>query len=143
MRELKETKIPTSAVEIKIIGLNIDKTQKVNRSDTAYNIYFELSGIPSQVWKIIFEREWKSKTSSTQAEEKTTEAGVDRGFLVIHCPLQEVAIRYLPLLNEAVTSTNSEYKRYLQRQELEQVRRENLWKEERQSVYEMAQTLNF
>jgi hypothetical protein len=143
MSELQETALPASAVKIKIVGLNTDKTRKTNRSDTAYNIYFELSGIPPQVWKIIFEREWKAKISASRAQGETTEATVDKGFLVLHCPLREVAVLHLPVLKEAVASANTEYDHYLQQQEAEHTRRENLWKEERKSVYEMAQTLRF
>ena len=143
MSEIQQNTVLKSSEEIQITGLNADKTRKINRSDNSYNVYFELSGVPSQVWKIIFERNWKATISESHLNGGTAEAIIDRGFLAIHCPLQEVATLHLPLLKQTVVATNKEYTQYIQQQEVEHMRRETIWKEERKEVYKMAEALHF
>ena len=143
MSEIHQNTLAKSSVEIHIIGLNADKTRKVIRSENTYQVCFELSGVPPQVWKIIFEREWKTVVSASQSNGGITEAGIDRGFLMIHSPLQEVATLHLPALKLAVAAANKEYDHYVQQQEVEHSRRETIWKEERKDVSKMAETLHF
>lgn len=143
MSEILQNTLQKSSIDIQITGLNADKTRKISRSDKSYNIYFELSDVPTQVWKIIFEREWKAMISASHSNGAMTEAGIDRGFLVIHCPLKEVPVLYLPVLKQAVAAANEEYDQYVQQQEVEHTRRESIWKEEREEVSKMAEALHF
>jgi hypothetical protein len=99
-------------------------------------VYFELSGTPPLAWRDIFGREWK-------ALNPTQEAGIDGRFLVMHCPLQEVATAHLPALKKAVEATNVAYKQYAREQVTEEERRADVWKEERKAVEEMAKSLRF
>jgi hypothetical protein len=125
-----------STLEIRIVGLNTDKTRRTLGSYTVYQVYFELSGNPPQAWRDIFGREWKDVNP-------TQEAGIDGRFLVMHCPLQEVAATQLPALKKAVEATNVAYKQYARERVAEEERRADVWKEERKIVEDMAKSLQF
>jgi hypothetical protein len=125
-----------STLEIRIVGLNADKTRRTLGSYTVYQVYFELSGTPSLAWRDIFGREWKDLNP-------TQEAGIDGRFLVMHCPLQEIATTHLPALKKAVEATNVAYKQYAREQATEEERKADVWKEERRAVEDMSKLLKF
>lgn len=122
--------------QIRIVGLNTDKTRRTLGSTTVYQVYFELSEIPPLEWRDIFGREWKNLNP-------TQEAGIDARFLVMHCPLQEIATKHLPALKSAVEATNVAYKQYSRSQVTEEERKANAWKEERKDVEDTAKSLRF
>lgn len=126
--------------DIRIAGLNRDKTRKTNGSDTVYQVYFELSETPTQPWRNIFEGEWKilnpTRPHLWQA------ASIDGRFLLMHCPLKEIA-SHLTVLKKAVATTNKSYKQYVQEQATEQGRREDVWNQERKAVDDIADSLDF
>jgi hypothetical protein len=136
MAETGENLSTEATVEIRIVGLNTDKTRRTLGSYTVYQVYFELSGNPPLAWRDIFGREWKDVNP-------TQEAGIDGRFLVMHCPLQEVAATHLPALKKAVTATNVAYKQYAREEAAEEKRRADVWKDERKAVEEMAKSLRF
>jgi hypothetical protein len=123
-----------SVPEILIERVNTDKTRKDIGSETVYHVYFELSGHPPTEWREIFGREWK-RLNLTQ------EAGIDGGFLVLHCQLQEVATAQLPALEKAVAATNEAYKQYAEKEAAAHERREDVWRQERKDVDAMAASL--
>jgi hypothetical protein len=101
-----------------------------------YQVYFELSGNPLLAWREIFGREWKDLNP-------TQEAGLDGRFLVMHCPLQEIATTHLPALTKAVEATNVAYKQFAREQVTEEKRQPDVWKQERRDVEAMAKSLRF
>jgi hypothetical protein len=125
----------TSTPEIRIIGLNTDKTRRTLGSLTVYQVYLELSGNPPLVWRDIFGGKWK-------ALNPTLEAGLDENFLVIFCSLSEIAAT-LPPLKKVIEATNAAYKQYAQEQETEEERKIDVWKEERKAVEDVAKSLHF
>jgi hypothetical protein len=131
-----EDTLTLSTPEIRIVGLNTDKTRRSFGSLTVYHVYFELSGDPLRAWRDIFEREWKNLNPAQ-------EAGIDGRFLVMHCPLKEIGTTHLPVLKKAVDATNVAYKQYAREQGTEEERRADVWKEERKSVEDMARSLRF
>jgi hypothetical protein len=136
MADTDEDPSTESTSEIRIVGLNTDKTRRTLGSYTVYQVYFELSETPPGTWSDIFGREWKNLNSSQ-------EAGIDGRFLVLHCPLQEIATTHLPALKKAVEATNVAYKQYALDQVTEEERKADVWKEERKTVEDMAKTLRF
>jgi len=87
-------------------GMNTDKTRKTNNSDSRYQVYFQLSASPPRAWREMFETEWKLlHPTDSQLYHDTV---IDRGFLVFHAPLQEIALQ-LPVLKKAIAATNVEY----------------------------------
>jgi hypothetical protein len=136
MADTDEDPSTESTSEIRIVGLNTDKTRRTLGSYTVYQVYFELSETPPGTWSDIFGREWKNLNSSQ-------EAGIDGRFLVLHCSLQEIATTHLPALKKAVEATNVAYKQYALDQVTEEERKADVWKEERKTVEDMAKTLRF
>jgi hypothetical protein len=126
---------------IRITGLNRDKTRKTERTDIRYQVYFELSGTPGQAWRTIFEREWKA-LNRTQPQ-LSLDVNVDNRFLAVHCPLQEIADTYLPALRMAVDATNKEYSKYAHDAAAEHQRQSDVWTQERKDVDDIAKSLKF
>lgn len=136
MADTDEDSLTQYTPEIRIVGLNTDKTRRTLGSYTIYQVYFELSGTPPLAWRDIFGREWKDLNPKQ-------EAGIDGRFLVMHCPLQEIATTHLPALKKAVEATNVAYKQYAREQVTEEEHKADVWKEERRAVEDMAKSLNF
>lgn len=125
-----------SAPEIRIERLNTDKTRKDIGSETVYQVYFELSGPPPSEWRSIFGREWKGLNLAQ-------EASIDGTFLVLHCQLKEVEPTLLPALRKAVAATSDAYKLYAQSEATALEHREDVWKQERKDVDDLAASLRF
>ncbi len=140
MLELKEDPRVESTNETRIRGINTDKTRKVTGSETVYQVYLELSALPPQGWSTLFEKEWTALNVGQPLA--LQEAIVERAFLMIQCPLAEVA-GHLPVLKQAVAAANRAYERYKREQASEQKDREDVWKDERKSVEDLAKSLHF
>ena len=123
------------STDLRIVRLNSDKTRRISGSFTGYQVYFELSGTPPPAWRNIFGREWNDLNP-------LQEAGIDGRFLVMHCPLQKIAL-HLPIIKKAVAATNEAYEEYAREQATEQERQEDLWKDERKTVEDVARSLQF
>lgn len=133
--------VPVEA--IRITGLNMDKTRRADTSGPLYNIYFELSDNPSQGWKEFFQNEWATVTARSSPAVKLNDAAVDRGFLVVHASLDDVASVYLPALKASISSANALYADDCSRRERTRSVKEQAWQEERAQVEKMASTLTF
>jgi hypothetical protein len=126
---------------IDIVGINTDKTRRTAGSETNYHVYFTLSKAPTQHWRTIFLDQWIAlNTASTMP---WPEVGIDGSFLFVNSPLNDVAVPYLPALKQAVAATNVAYMHHVQEEGTAQKRRENVWKDERKTVDEMAASLHF
>jgi hypothetical protein len=68
-------------------------------------------------------------------------AGIDESFLVLHCPRQEIAMRYLPALKKAAEATNVAYKQYAREQVTEDERKADVWEQRRKTMEDMAKSL--
>ena len=128
-----------SAIDMRIVGLNREKTRKVDGSDLAYQVYFDLSGTPPRAWRNIFEREWMALTQPSLWQR----ASIDNTCLVMHCPLQDVAALLLPMLKSVVAATNASFMKYAQEQATVDEHSEEVWVSERKAVDEMATLLHF
>jgi hypothetical protein len=126
---------------IRIVGVNTDKTRRTLGSDTQYHVYFSLSRAPTRLWRSLFLNQWKALT--TAPGKPGPETSIDGEFLSIDCPLKDVGSRYLPELKKAVAATNISHAKGVQEEEKAQQSRENVWKDERTSVDEMAASLHF
>jgi hypothetical protein len=135
MQVINKKSLMTSGIDMRIVGLNTNKTRKTYGSDTVYEVCFELSGTSSLAWKDIFKREWKITNSAH-------EVNIDKEFLLMHCPLKEIVTR-LPFLKEAVVITNKKYREYIKEQAKEWGSRDDIWKQARKDVEDVAKSLHF
>ncbi len=136
MAEERKDESAELASAIQIVRLNNDKTRKDNDLDDVYHVYFELSGYPLTEWRAIFDRLWKAQNGSRRAI-------IDGMFLVVHCPLDDVAATQLPALEKVVAATNEAYRQYAQKEEAALERREDVWTQERKDVDAMEARLRF
>ena len=127
-------------MDLRIVRLNTDKTRKMIGSETVYQVYFELSDSPPAAWRARFEQEWKALNAGLPLS--LLETSIDRAFLVMHCPLGEIAV-HVPVLKQAVAATNIAYQQDQLRQATEQENLENIWKDERKKVEDAANALHF
>lgn len=86
------------------------------------------------------EQEWKGLNVGQPLS--LQETSIERAFLVMHCPLDEV-VRHLPILKKAVSAANEAYEEYARRQAADQKNREDVWKNEREAVEHVAKSLHF
>lgn len=126
---------------IRIIGLNRDKTRKTDAAETRYQVYFELSGTPMQAWITIFQKVWKALNPAEP--QKWADVNIDNRFLVVHCSLQEIADKYFPVLKKAVEATNTAYRSYAHEVAAEHQHRIDEWADERKAVDDVANSLKF
>jgi len=124
-----------STVDLRIVGLNSNKTRKTYGSDTVYEVYFELSGTSSLAWKDIFKREWKLTNSAH-------EVSIDKEFLLMHCPLKEIVI-HLPFLKDLVDATNKKYRQYIKEQATDWGHRDGIWEQSRKDIEAVVKSLHF
>lgn len=124
------------APDIRIEGMNTDKTRKVTGSEVEYQIFLQLSGTPAPVWRTIFFHEWKESGSPHHTE-------LDGPFLIVHCPLREMTPIELATLERVVATANEVYHRFALSAVTEVTRREQQWKQERNAVDAVASTLRF
>jgi hypothetical protein len=137
--EKNQSMVKESGEHIRIVGFNNDKTRKMDGSDVVYQVYIELSETPPQAWGMLFEREWKSLNATQPSLLQA--ASIDRGFLVMRCPLKEVVPMHLPFLRKAVAVTNNIYNQYVQELVAERSQREGVWERERSAVDAMTKPL--
>ena len=114
MAETKRFPATESAPEIRIIGLNRDLTRETDKADWRYEVYFDLSGIPSPAWTKILTREWK-KLNPTEPR-IWNRITIDKKYLIVHWPPQEIAQKHLPNLKQAVAIANKTLKRNMAKQ---------------------------
>jgi hypothetical protein len=135
-----ETPAATTGKDIRIIGINTDKTRRISDSETVYHVFFELSESPSVLWRSAFEQEWHVQNTGQPLVK--IDAGIDRAFLVIECTLEDIA-GYLPLLKKAVAATNCASEILVTRQDAVDKNRADRWKNERSTVERYAKLLRF
>ena len=141
MTESHQHTSKATAAGIFMVGVNCDKTRKMAGSDVVYQVYFELSAAPPPAWGTLFDAEWKALNA---AHPNIWEAAtIDRRFLIMRCPLKDVAPLYFAVLKKAIVETNAKYDRSVQQQEIEGERRRAAWEDERSDVDAMAKTLQF
>jgi hypothetical protein len=95
--------------DIRIMRLKGKITPQTHESGVIYTVYFELSLTPPLAWKNIFDGEWL-RLNPLSSSGRCLDAKVEGGFLVICCPLQEIAGVHLPFLKNAVAATNKKYR---------------------------------
>ena len=114
MTEINNRPVTASVSEIRIVGLNRDLTRETNKADWRYEVYFDLSEAPSKDWAKILTREWK-KLNHTQPR-LWNRIAVDKRYLIVYWPPQEIAQKHLPVLKLAVAATNKTHKRNVAKQ---------------------------
>jgi hypothetical protein len=120
MIESKRYQVAETVLEIRITGLNKDLTRETDKADSRYEVYFDLSAIPSPAWTKILNREWK-RLNPTEPR-LWNRLTIDKRYLIMHWPPQEIAQKHLPNLKLAVATANKTHKRNIAKKALIQPR---------------------
>ena len=96
--------------EIKIIGLDAQKTQHADEYTDLYDMHLVLSDTPDRMWRSCFERAHRLRTNATWRR-----AHIDEKYLVIKCVPEELPQCYLQDLKEDVELANLICRNFLQR----------------------------
>lgn len=136
MKESNQQTENESSVEMRIVRLDNDKTRRVDGSDRVYDVYFEMEGSAPQSWGTIFEGEWK--LLNVAHPDLWQAARVDRSFLIMRCPLDDVVALHLPFLKKAVATTNVKYAQYARVIAKERSAQRLIWERESSAVEAVA-----
>jgi hypothetical protein len=126
------------SIGIRIVNLNTQLTRKVNGANE-YNVYFDLSGNPSKLWRDLFDSQWRALTQ----EELWPKATIRGELLVMRSPLEEIRTTHLPALKRAVVATNDAVRRYSRERQANFTRRESTVDDERKTVEDLSDSLRF
>ena len=114
--------------DIRIIGVDKDRTYNPDPRKAMFDVYLELSTIPPTNWYQFFDRE-----RSFARHNMWRNAYLDGRYIVVHCPLDEVGKYHLRDLKEDVANANQKYRQAIAAHQ-QQVEREL----ERQRIEEQA-----
>jgi hypothetical protein len=128
----------TAFEDIRITGLDDEKTFKPNPKNLLYNIYLKLSSRPTIDWRNIFKAE-----RSFPRHSMWREAWVEGDYIIIYCVPEELERYHLNDLKQDVSSCNAKYRKYL----YETIQKENdtslRKKKEREQFENLKNRLNF
>ena len=83
--------------DIRITGLDTNKTHDLPSQDGTHRLYLTLSGVPPATWRDIFDRERRTARSAIWRD-----ATIDGMFIVITCTPEELEKHHLEFLKEDV-----------------------------------------
>ena len=98
--------------DIRITGLDTNKSHDLPSQDGTHRIYLTLSGVPPPTWRDIFDRERRTPRSSIWRN-----AAIDGMFIVITCTPEELEKYHLEFLKEDVKNTNEKFRLSIAEQE--------------------------
>ena len=98
--------------DIRITGLDTDKSHDLPSQDGTHRLYLTLSDAPPATWRDIFGREHHTPRSAIWRE-----AIIDGMFMVITCTPEELERYHLTFLKEDVKNTNEKFRRSIVEQE--------------------------
>jgi hypothetical protein len=97
-------------VDVSVIGVNKQRTHNPSPNMLLYDVYLEMSTTPPSMWANILEEEHRFPRSSLWRR-----ARVEGKYIVVHCPLNEVA-DHLEYLKEDVKNANKKYLEWMERE---------------------------
>lgn len=101
-------------VDIEIEGVDKDRSYNPDPQKALFNVYFTLSAFPSQEWADIFDAERRFPRHTMWRK-----AWVEGNCIVVYCVPDEVKKYHLRDIKEDVASSNSKYRDYLHRREMQ------------------------
>ena len=91
--------------EIKVISVDEIRTHKTDSEGSTYNVYFELSLVPSNEWKNIFENQ-------NSAKQNLRKFWVDGRHIVVQCLFFNEIEDMLTKVKKEVAITNQKYREH-------------------------------
>ncbi|MCM3342725.1 toll/interleukin-1 receptor domain-containing protein [Paenibacillus sp. MER TA 81-3] len=124
--------------DIKIVGVDKNKTYNPDPSKKLFNVYFNLSHSPSREWVEIFDAERRVPRHTMWRK-----AWIEDTFIVVHCCLNEIKKYHLLDITEDVLNSNNKYREYLKNIEMQQQRKASREEKEKHELNEVLDSLEF
>lgn len=124
--------------DIRIVGIDENRTYNPDRSKLLYNIYLTLSTEPLSDWVEIFNAERRFPRHTMWRR-----AWIEGKNIVVHCPLDELEKYHLKDLQQDVETTNKKYRQYLGEMAQRKAKAELEEREERSRIQELRRRLKF
>ncbi len=125
-------------VDIKIVGLDDDRTVESPNNPSLLYVYLLLSQTPPPLWQKHF-----AESRKIARHPKWRQIFVDRKFLVVECVPAEIETHHLNDVKKDVAYANAKYREYLQHQARTEMKKVQTQSIERDRLREMKSRLNF
>lgn len=125
-------------IDLRIVGVDKNRTHNPDESMALYDVYLQLSADPPEHWDDLFGEQRRFPRHSMWRR-----AWVEDGFIVVHCPLEELQRYHLADLKEDVAETNKKYRALLEQSRRQHTRAQQRADEERRRKGQALDSLDF
>lgn len=138
-REIRiTTEVLVEFEDIKIIGVDKNKSYRPDPKKLLYNVYFKLSAEPPLEWVQIFEEERRFPRHTMWRR-----AWIEGQYIIVHCCLDEITKIHFKDIKQDVINTNQKYREYLHKQVLELERKRKREEKEQKEIDKVLDGLDF
>jgi len=124
--------------DIRIIGIDLERSHKPDPSLDLYDMYLELSEAPPEEWQRAFDAE-----RSFPRHTMWRHARVEGKYIVVHCVPEELERYHLRDLKQDVDNSNAKYRQYLGELAQKEAERQRREAAEHSRLSELADRLDF
>ncbi len=124
--------------DLRIVGLDEERSFKPNPQKALYHMYLQLSGQPASEWQQIFDAERRFPRHSMWRR-----AWIEGAFVIVHCVPDELERHHLEDLKEDVRNANVKFREYLTEQARRQAIEREKGQREQNSIRDLKGRLDF
>jgi len=125
-------------VDIKIVSLEDEMTVESPARPPLLHVFLRLSQTPPPLWLTYFKESRK-----VSRHPHWRHAWIDRKFIIVECPAEEIEKYHLNDLRHDVAQANKRYREYLSKQPHTHLEKEQFHDQERQKLRDMKHRLSF
>jgi hypothetical protein len=130
--------VERSFQNIRITGLDVNKSYALPVHDGSHHLYLSLSAVPPANWKSIFAQERRFPRNSIWCE-----ASIDGAFIIVTCIPEEFEKYHLEYLKEGVKNTNDKFRLSIAEQEQRSARFSEKEQAEKKNLQDLSDRLKF
>ena len=128
----------TSLIDLRIVGLDADKTQPSHRASGLRHIYLRLSSHPPAVWAKCF-----AQSREFPRHSMWRKCWIEGSHIVVDCVPEEIERYHLQDLKQDVEVANRDYRQWLAQREAAERRKQEAATAEQARIAGMAARLKF
>ena len=98
--------------DIRMTGIDMDKSYDASARDGTHRIYLILSDVPPPIWRDIFHHQRR-----TPLYTNARDAIIEDGFMIVTCTPEALEKEHLRFIQEEVRTTNKKYMLFLVQQD--------------------------
>ena len=130
--------MPRHFEDIRIAGLDIDRTQPSQKAPGLRHMYLSLSGLPPAEWAEFFQEQRKFPRHTMWRD-----AWIEGPYIVIDCVPEEIEKYHLKDLKEDVRKANEKFREWELQDQARSVRQQQEAEAERKRQLELKKRLKF